>query len=264
MEYTLDIRLPEHLSLRQKELLRLVAEKGFAPVETLAQRLGVSTQTIRRDIGVLCEAKLLQRFHGGAGIADTAVRLGYAKKRTRNKEGKTRIAEAVAQAIPDKASIFLDVGTTVEAVAHALLPRDGLRVFTHSMAAASVFNGHPTSEVFVTGGMLRGADGSLVGETALAGVSRFKAEFGVVALSGFEEDGTLMDFDLEKVAIKQAIMSNSRTVFLVADASKFERIATVRVGSPSLVDSLFTDAPPPPFLADVFEQAGVRVVVADQ
>jgi len=260
---TTDATLPEHLSPRQRELLTVVAHQGFSSVETLAQHFGVSTQTVRRDIGVLCEANLLQRFHGGAGLAEGAVRLGYAKKSIRNLEAKRRIAQAVAERIPDGSSVFLDVGTTVEAVARALLSRQSLSVFTCSMAAAAVFIGHQSSEVFVTGGVLRGADGSLVGQPAVDAVNHFKVEYVVLGLSGLDEDGTLMDFDLEKVALKKAMMRNARTVMLAMDATKFSRNAVVRVAPPSALDVLFTDAPPPKRVAEALQRAKVEVVVAD-
>lgn len=119
------------VNARQERILALVRGRGFATIEALARELDVSAQTVRRDIIRLDEAKLLQRFHGGAGLRDSAVRMGYAEKQILAADAKASIARALADLVPDGASVLLDVGTTVEAVARALAERrQRLKVFT--------------------------------------------------------------------------------------------------------------------------------------
>lgn len=244
--------------------MQLVDRQGFATIQALAQHFGVSTQTVRRDIGLLSRAAMLQRFHGGAGSARETVRLGYIEKSASHTAAKAAIGQAVAGEIPDGASVFLDVGTTVEAVARALWARNALRVFTSSLAVASMFAGHASTECYVTGGILRGADGSLVGEATCAAIDQFRAAFAVIGLSGFDNDGALMDFDVQKISVKQRMITNADSVFAVADASKLRRAAIVRFAAPSDIQALFTDAPAPGTLSARFAQAGVRVVVTNQ
>lgn len=249
------------VTARQRRILAIVADKGFATVDALAREFDVSAQSIRRDIIRLDRAGLLQRFHGGAGPREATVRLGYAEKRSRSPEPKRLIADRLAAMVPDGASLFLDVGTTVEAVARALLGHSGLRIVTTSLPVAMVFAGHPTVEVIVAGGILRGADGSLIGDMATAALGRFRVDFAVIGFSGIDDDATLMDYDLQKVAVKQAALAAARRTIAVGEAVKLRRSALVRVASPAQLECLVTDAPPPRQVSDLFEAASVRILV---
>lgn len=251
------------VNARQERILALVRGRGFATIEALARELDVSAQTVRRDIIRLDEAKLLQRFHGGAGLRDSAVRMGYAEKQILAADAKASIARALADLVPDGASVLLDVGTTVEAVARALAERrQRLKVFTNSMAAARLLAAFPTNEIFVLPGIVRGPDGSLTGDATVAAISEFKVDFAVVALSGFDGDGTPMDFDLGKIAVKRAMAARARRAILVADSSKFDRQATVRIAPLASFHGLVTDAPPAERLAEALRGAGLEIIVA--
>lgn len=251
------------LNPRQARLLDMVRARGYATIEALSRHFDVSTQTIRRDIILLDEAGLLQRFHGGAGVADTTVRLGYAEKQRVSADGKDQIGAAVARMTPDGASVMLDVGTTVEATARALRARNGLRVFTCSLNAALILSGLPGVEVVVVGGLVRGPDGSIVGDAARKALSEFRVDLAIIGVSGFDGDGAPMDFDLMKVSMKQAMIENSRRALIVADRTKFEREAIMRVAPASAFDAIVTDGAPPARLRDRFDAAGVAIVRAD-
>ena len=126
------------LNERQAALLALVRSRGYATVEWLAEHFAVSAQTVRRDIIRLDERGMLQRFHGGAGAAGASVvRLGYAEKQELAVDAKLAIGVAAARLVPNGASVFVDVGTTAEAVARALAGHTSLRVFTNSLAATA-------------------------------------------------------------------------------------------------------------------------------
>ncbi|MGU3494276.1 DeoR/GlpR family DNA-binding transcription regulator [Xanthobacteraceae bacterium A53D] len=252
------------VSARQQNIVQRVHEQGFVTVETLARMFDVSTQTVRRDIIRLDEAGLLQRFHGGAGRPETTTRLAYSQKQAAAPDAKRRIALACAALIPHGSSVCLDVGTTVEAVAHALLEHRRMHVITTSVGAASILGGSQVGDVVVTGGLMRGADGSLVGEAAISTLNTLRLDTAIIACSGFDDaDGAVMDFDVLKVATKKAMIAQSRRVILVADASKFARSALVRVTDFDAVSILVTDAPPPEHLAQRMLEAGCRIVVAD-
>lgn len=251
------------LNDRQAEIVARVRERGFVTVETLAREFGVSAQTIRRDIIVLDGHRLLQRFHGGAGLAGGPVRLGYEEKRAAAVDAKERIGRAAAGMVRPGSAVFLDVGTTNEAAARALAGVPGLRVFTPSMPAALVFAGRDGVETFVTGGTVRGADGSLAGDEATSAVRRFRFDVAFIGLSGFDADGAPMDFDLAKVAVKQAAIAAARRAVALADAAKFRREAIVRIAPASAFSALVCDAPPAGRLADALASAAVDVVVAD-
>lgn len=213
---------------RQSRIVDIVRQQGFATIDNLARDFGVSPQSVRRDIIRLDADGLLQRFHGGVGVRETSIRMGYVEKRTVATDAKQRIGRKAASLIPDGSVVFLDVGTTVEAVAQALRDKAGLRVFTTSLAAAAILAGQPTIDLFVLGGAVRGIDGAVVGETTLSLISRFRFDFAIIGFSGIDVDGAPMDFDLEKVAVKQAAIRQSQCALLVGDSSKFRKSAIVR------------------------------------
>jgi DeoR family glycerol-3-phosphate regulon repressor len=257
----------EAVSQRQYDILRIVREQGFATIDALARQFDVSAQTIRREIIRLDALKLLQRFHGGAGVVEPAIRPAYAEKRLSQTDAKDAIGRRAAELVPDGAAVFLDVGTTVEAVARALAPRGGLTIVTNSLPAAMLLaagrpeNG-PRSEIFVTGGSIHGPDGSLIGDTTQTGLARFRCDVAVIGFSGMDETGALMDFDLHKVAAKQAMIRAARMVVAVGAASKFTRSAPVRIADLPEIDRLVTDRAPPRHLSEAAEQAGTRIVLA--
>lgn len=245
------------LNDRQEKILDLVQRHGFVTVETLAGRFGVTTQTIRRDIIRMESLGLLLRFHGGASLPNATARRGYAEKRTLAIGAKAHIARAVADLIPDGASVFLDVGTTVEAVAEALRDKTGLRVFTNNLRAAGILAGQPGVELFVAGGFVRGADGSLVGECVGRALADLRPDFAIIGYSGFDDDAALMDFDMQKVAVKQMMIARARAALAVGDSGKFLRGATVRIAAAAAFHGLVSDAPPPDELAALLDAAGV-------
>lgn len=258
--------MPSHTQLtsRQSEILQTVGETGYATLESLAQRFDVSVQSIRRDIIHLDKLRLLQRFHGGAGPMDSTVRLGYAEKTMRAAEAKEKIGVAAARLVPEGSTVFLDVGTTVEAVAAALKDRSvRLRAFTNSLACAMLLATDQKIQVHVFGGSLRGADGSLVGAATLSGVEAIHFDYAFIGFSGFAADGSALDYDLEKIAVKQAAMRRSQHAVLVGDRLKFNSKAVATIGSPADFSHLVSDASPPDFLGASFSQAGLQAIIAE-
>src|SRR5262249_21699460 len=154
-------------------------------------------------------------------------------------------------------SLFINIGTTTEEVARALLDHVELRVVTNNLQVASLLSANPSFEVIVTGGLVRSRDRGIVGEAALDPVGPVQVDFGVVGISGIDADGSLLDFDYREVRLAQAIIANSRAVLLCADHSKFGRNAMVRLGHIEQVDALFTDRPPPPAIAELLRAAEV-------
>ncbi|GGF31996.1 glycerol-3-phosphate regulon repressor [Aliidongia dinghuensis] len=254
--------MADEITPRQREIVEIVGEKGFATIEALAQHFSVSTQSIRRDIIQLDKTRLLQRFHGGAGATDTTVRLGYAEKHNRAAEGKVRIGKAAAALVPDGASVFLDVGTTVEAVARELRNRGArCRAFTTSLATAMILAGHGDIELHVFGGTSRGPDGSLVGAETVAAIGEIHFDCAVLGLSGFDADGAPMDFDLDKIAVKRAALRRADRTIAVGDATKFGRRAVARIAPLEDIRHLVANEAPPATLAAACVRAGVDLVV---
>ena len=247
---------------RQILLLEELRNRKSATVEQLAETLGVTLQTVRRDVQRLAEQGLLSRFHGGVRLPSSTVEnIAHNQRESLNSAGKARIAHAVAQAVPNHCSLILNIGTTTEAVARALLQHQGLRVITNNLNVATILSDNPDCEVIVAGGMVRARDRALVGEAAVDFMHQFRVDIAVIGISGIEEDGTLRDYDLREVKVAQTIIAQAREVWLVADQSKFGRPAMVQLATLDQIDRLFTDAAPPEPFPALLENADVQLLV---
>ena len=250
---------------RQTGVLDTVRELGSVTVEALAERFGVTLQTVRRDVKLLSDAGLLARFHGGVRLpTSTTENIAYRQRQQLNEDAKRRIARAVAAAVPEGSSLFLNIGTTTEAIARELLGHHGLRVITNNLNVAAILSDNPACEVIVAGGQVRNRDRGIIGEATVEFIAQFRVDIGVIGISAIEADGTLRDFDVREVKVAQAIMRASRQVWLAADHSKFNRPAMVEVGRLAQVDTLFTDCPPPAPFDSLLADAGVHCVVGDE
>lgn len=233
-----------NLAPRQHDILNLARERGYVSIDELAQAFAVTPQTIRRDINQLAEHGLLRRTHGGAACESSSIQnTAYGMRAGQMREEKQRIAEAVAAQIPDHASLFINIGTTTEAIARELQNHKGLKIITNNLHVAAQLSAKADFEVLVAGGTVRG-DGGIVGQAAVDFIQQFKVDYAIVGISGIDDDGSLLDFDYQEVRVSQAIIDNARQVFLAADSSKFGRNAVVRLGSIALVDRVFTDSTP--------------------
>lgn len=251
-----------NLNPRHTQLLEEVRARGPQTIEALAERFGVTLQTVRRDVQRLAEAGLLSRFHGGVRLpVSTTENIAYRQRQRMSSEAKIRIARAVARRVPNGCSLIMNIGTTIEAVAHELRHHRGLRVITNNLHIASLMSGHPDCEVIVAGGQVRSADQGIVGEATVDFMRQFRVDIGLIGISGIEADGTLRDFDYREVKVARTIVGQSREVWLAADHSKFNRPAMVELARLDDIDVLFTDLAPPPPFDELMAQGHVECVV---
>ncbi|MBI3522940.1 MAG: DeoR/GlpR transcriptional regulator [Betaproteobacteria bacterium] len=249
---------------RQLELLEQVQTRGSVSVEELAALFDVTLQTVRRDVKLLSDAGLLARFHGGVRVpSSTTENLAYRQRQLLNEAAKQRIARAVARDVPEGCSLIINIGTTTEAIARELLRHKGLRVITNNLNVASILSDNADCEVIVAGGVVRSRDRGIVGEATVDFIRQFKADIGLIGISGIEVDGSLRDFDYREVKVAQTIIEHSREVWLAADHSKFNRPAMVELAHLNQVDMLYTDAPPPSPFPALLSEAGVTCQVAN-
>ncbi|MGJ8623043.1 MAG: DeoR/GlpR family DNA-binding transcription regulator [Yoonia sp.] len=232
-------------NFRQQEILELARKEGKVTVDGLAEMYNVTVQTIRRDLSELAETGRLERVHGGAVIPSGVVNIVYNERRRLNEDGKKAIAAVCAASIPDGASVFMNIGTTTEAVARELLDHENLLVVTNNLNIANTLAANHSCEIIMTGGVLRRADGGLVGGLTAEMVKQFKFDFSVLGCSAIDEDGDLLDFDGQEVLVSRSAIQRSRNVMVVADHHKFQRKAPLTICSLADVSALFTDGPLP-------------------
>ena len=228
-------------NFRQKEILELTRKEGKVTVEGLATQYAVSVQTIRRDLSDLAETGRLERVHGGAVVPSGLVNIIYAERTRMNEAGKKTIAKKCAQAIPDGASVFMDIGTSTEAVARELLDRENLLVVTNNLNIANILAVNHSCQIIIAGGVLRRADGGIVGGLTTEMIKQFKFDYSVLGCSAIDADGDLQDFDDQEVMVSKTAIQRTRKVMVVADQLKIERQAPLTICSLADVAVLFTD-----------------------
>ena len=250
-------------SFRHPEILEAARRQGKVTVEGLAEQFGVTLQTIRRDLTDLAEAGRLERVHGGAILPSGTTNMLYEERRVLNQTAKTQIARACAAQIPEGSSVFLNIGTSTEAVAHELLHHRDLLVVTNNMNVANILAANRDCQIVLTGGTLRRLDGGLIGTLTVATIRQFKFDIAVIGCSAMDADGDLLDFDIQEVGVSQTIIAQARKTFLVADHSKFTRSAPARIASLSEITTFFTDKHLPRRLAAQCRDWKTDVLVAE-
>jgi len=248
---------------RRQEIVDLARVHGFVSIEPLAQQFRVTPQTIRRDINELCEQGVLQRFHGGGRLSSSTENLAYPERKVLCQDEKRRIAKLVADHVPLHASLFINIGTTNEAIAEALLGHRGLKVVTNNLNVARILSGNPDFKVMVAGGEVRHHDGGIVGDTTIDLIGQFKMDIGIIGISAIDSDGSLLDFDEREVRVAQAILDNSRKAYLAADHTKFGRKAMARLGKIDHVNAFFTDRMPPTPICKQLIDTETALYIAD-
>ncbi|MDH2925943.1 DeoR/GlpR family transcriptional regulator [Lonepinella koalarum] len=228
-------------SVRHQKIIDLVKQEGYVSTEELVDILNVSPQTIRRDLNTLAEQDLIRRHHGGAAHPSSAENSDYADRKEFLLQEKNKIAQAAVKLIPNGSSLFIDIGTTPEAVANALLNHKDLRIVTNNINAAYILMKNNSFHITMAGGTLRHQDGGIIGEATVAFISQFRLDFGILGISSIDLDGSLLDYDYHEVQVKRAIIENSRQTLLVSDHSKFNRHAMVKLGNLTDMDYFVTD-----------------------
>ena len=247
---------------RKDEILAALGRHGQVDVDRLAQDLDVTPQTIRRDLAALAEAGLVARTHGGARLAGSTGASTYEARRLRNIAAKAAIADAVASLVPDGASLALNIGTTTEQVARALMKHRDLTVISNNTNIIQILRAAPLHALIVIGGEVRLEDGAVVGSDAVAALGNYKVDFAIVGASALDADGSALDFDVREVAVARAIMAHARHRILVCDISKFDIRAPHRICGLDQLEHVVLDQPPPAAFAARAAATGTRLVIA--
>jgi len=233
---------------RRSVILELAQRQGRVMVDQLADELGVSTHTVRRDLNALCEETKLRRLHGGAEFVDGSANMPYAARTVLHFEAKARIARTVAGMVPDGATVFISIGTTPTLTAQALACKEALTVITNNLNAAMALSGNSANRIILPGGEMRLPDRDFLSPEAIELFAAYRADFGIFGVGGIDTDGSLLDFHEPEVRARECIRANSRRAILLADHSKFGRRAAAVGGTLGQADAIVLDRrPPPPF-----------------
>ncbi|NRQ38665.1 DeoR/GlpR transcriptional regulator [Nonomuraea sp. NN258] len=223
--------------------LRLVQGGGRISVGRLAQRLGVSEMTVRRDLATLEEQGLVRRVHGGA--VPTRARAGedgFAARESWQAATKDRLSAAVAALVEPGSRVLLDAGTTTVHVAEHLVARAPLTVAALSLQTAALLADRPGIELLVVGGRSRPGERSLVGPLALRTLGSLVFDCFVMSIGGVHAEQGWSEFSLDDAAVKQAGLGQATRTIAVADATKLGVRAFSQVAPLGAVDAFVTDS----------------------
>ncbi len=255
---------------RQRLIEQIVDTDGRVVVVELAERFGVTTETVRRDLAFLERSGLVRRVHGGAVSRNRAstVEPSIAERAARGSSAKEAIARAAGELLAEgfSGSVYLDAGTTTAALAHLLAQRTHtahqLEIVSHSMTAAQILAGVPSLGLTAIGGRVRGLTAAAVGAQTVEAISRLRPDIAFVGTNGIAASFGLSTPDPDEAAVKRAIVAAARRVVVLADAEKFDAELLVSFASLDSVDVLITDAPPGGALAAALAESDVEVVIA--
>ena len=248
--------------MRQEERLSLIlerlADRGSVGVSELAALLGVSTASVRRDLQLLEQQRLLSRTHGGA-VASGLIELPLRYKGGRHIEEKRRIAAEAARRADGVSTVGFTGGTTTTEVARVLMTRPGLTVVTNALNIASELALRPDLKLIVTGGTARSESYELVGPLAELTLDGLNLDVAFVGVDGISVDAGLTTYhEVEAHTNLHLIRRAARTV-VVADGSKVGRRALARIAGLDDIDELITDGSADPAELAHLTDAGVVV-----
>ncbi len=248
---------------RRALILDILAQRGSASVRDLHRRLKVSAETVRRDITRLAGEGRLRKTHGGA-LAMDAVEPVFDERLAVNAEGKERIGRAAAALVPDGASLLIDSGTTTLALAEALAQGGArnLTVITNDIHVAGRLAGRNGNRVLLAGGEFLGSEGATMGRDATEMLAHYHTDFAFIGASALSSHPRLLDFSREAAALRGLMIEQARTPVLLADHTKFNRVAPVRVEHLERVRIIIVDQRPKGALARALARLDAKLAVA--
>ncbi|MQA99912.1 MAG: DeoR family transcriptional regulator [Actinobacteria bacterium] len=248
---------------RQQRILQQARERGRVEVTALTKVLGVTSETVRRDLTALERHGLLRRVHGGAIPLD---RLGFepgiAARDAALTAEKERIAKAALDELPGEGSILLDAGTTTARLADVLPSDRELTVVTNSLPIAMKLSARPNLTMLFLGGRVRGRTLAAVDVWATRALEDTFVDVAFIGTNGFSIERGLTTPDSTEAAVKGAMIGSARRAVLLADHTKFGNDNLIRFGSLEDLELLITDTGLDASLVPALEATGVQVVRA--
>ncbi|MFI5952342.1 DeoR/GlpR family DNA-binding transcription regulator [Cryptosporangium sp. NPDC051539] len=254
-------------SLRRAErvsaILERLAADGSVDAGLLADEFAVSAATIRRDLQVLEDQKLLSRTHGGAVAVDVAYELPVRYRAGQNREAKAVVARRAADLLPrGPLTLGLSGGTTTHLLARLLAERVDLTVVTNALNIASELALRPRLKLVMTGGVSRTQSYELVGPIADRALEGLNIQIAVIGVDGISSRGGLTTHDEIEAHTNACMIRRSDRVIVVADGSKVGRVHLAAICPVAAVSVLVTDSSADPAGVDAIRRAGTEVVIA--
>ncbi len=247
---------------RREHLLGLLAREGKIVAKDVAAELGISEDSVRRDLRDLAADGLCQRVYGGALPVSPAV-VDYAARQSVAPDGKRMVAAVAAALVPPGGTLILDGGTTALAVAQAL-PQDlACTVITHSPTIVAALLDHPQAELFLLGGRIFKHSAVACGAAAVEAAQQVSADLCLLGVTGVHPEAGLTTADAEEAAMKRALAARAADTYILASSEKIGTASRFRVLPWEKVSGLITDADPHDAVVEQLKALGVEVLPAD-
>jgi len=249
---------------RRNQIIDLISHQRTVTNAELMERFGISIETVRRDLEYLEQQGCLRRVYGGAVLNAT---LGsepeYASRTQVQFREKNAIAAAAAELISPEETVYLGVGTTVQAMVPFMKSVQNITVFTNALRTAVELSEVPGCQVILPGGQLRPKELTLSGFPAEENFQHFNVDKAFIGIGGITEEG-ITDFHIGEAQLHRKLIQNARLSIALADSSKLGIRAMNNVCKLEEIDIVVTDSKAPRQLVKALEQAGVRVIVAKE
>lgn len=247
---------------RQTKLIEIVRRKEKASVEDLAGLLGASRETIRRDLAQLSESGKILKVHGGATMPRVMGEGSFKQRMSENVDAKLAIAKAAATLFEPGETLFVDTGSTTLFFIEALADIAGLTIITNSSEIArTIASANMGSRAFLLGGEFSADNSQTFGAMATTHIRSFRAHHAVLALGALDARSGAMDYNIEEAQVARAMVEQSESVTALADASKFDALASFEVCPLAAIDRLVTNSPPPPDIRAALTAGGGQVIL---
>jgi DeoR family glycerol-3-phosphate regulon repressor len=249
------------LTFRQTEILRVAREKGSAGIAELARLLGVSLETVRRDIRPLADSGELAKVHGAVKMPFATGEAPFERRLRENAAEKRLIVRHAADLVNDGDSVMLDTGTTTSMLARELLRKRSLTVVTNSSDIARILATVNGNTVYMAGGELHGDNGAAFGASAVEFIERFKVRHAFISIAAIDPQMGLMDFHLAEAEFARTVLKRGKRRMVVSDHTKFDRTALVKVCDFADIDLLITDRLPSNEITEALARSGTELSV---
>lgn len=222
---------------RQAKIVEIIQEQGSVQVEELAQQMGVSAMTIRRDFAKLQKEDILKRCHGGAVATQE---ITYADKQTSYIETKKMLAKICVPFVEPGDTVFLDAGTTTFEIARLIKDVPGIIIVTNDLEIAQLLKSSD-AELFLCGGAVQKTTGSMFGHYATQMLEDFKFDVGFFGAATINDMFEVMTPTIEKMWLKRQAPKQCSRSYLVVDSSKFGRQAMSKINTLGDYTGVVTD-----------------------
>jgi DeoR family glycerol-3-phosphate regulon repressor len=232
-------------------------------VSVLAKQLGVTNETIRRNVRTLEDRKIVRKVHGGVHLVEDILEPTLESRLDKGVDAKETLAKAVADTISDGDSVFLDIGSTTAYVALALRTHSDLLVVTNSTFVANTLATRNNNKIFMAGGELRTHDGGAFGMEAQDLIKRLNVRFAVFSVGAVNAEFGFMLHDLQEANIARIAIENAQVRIIVADGEKLGKRAPVILQKTEQIDLLFTDLHPSHDICQMLRANEIELIVVD-